>query len=94
MQLCNYALEKLPFSDTKNSKSVSSLIDSQWAALSAYQRQFIANNSDAIIWKTKNFFSVFFFAFLKSILNFKHFSKKDDPCRSCISRNDASDKYG
>ena len=24
-------------------------------------------------------FSEFFFAFLKSILNFKHFSKKDDP---------------
>ena len=28
--------------------------------------------------KQKNF-SEFFFAFLKSILNFKHFSKKDDP---------------
>ena len=25
-------------------------------------------------------FSEFFFAFLKSILNFKHFPKKDDPC--------------
>ena len=28
--------------------------------------------------KQKNF-SEFFFAFLKSILNFKHFPKKDDP---------------
>ena len=28
--------------------------------------------------KQKNFF-VFFFAFLKSILNFKHLPKKDDP---------------
>ena len=26
-------------------------------------------------------FSEFFFAFLKSILNFRHFSKKDDPHR-------------
>ena len=25
------------------------------------------------------FFFVFFFAFLKSILNFKHFAKRDDP---------------
>ena len=28
--------------------------------------------------------SEFFFAFLKSILNFKCFAKKDDPCNSCI----------
>ena len=29
--------------------------------------------------KQKTFFE-FFFAFLKSILNFKHLPKKDDPC--------------
>ena len=39
-------------------------------------------------------FPEFFFQFLKSILNFKHFPKKDDPRRSCISRNNGSEKYG
>ena len=27
----------------------------------------------------------FFFAFLKSTLNFEHFQKKDDPHRKCVS---------
>ena len=31
--------------------------------------------------KEQNTFSEFFFAFLKSILNFKHLKKKDDPPR-------------
>ena len=35
-------------------------------------------------------FSQFFFAFLKSILNFKHLPKKDDPRSSCISGNTGS----
>ena len=26
----------------------------------------------------------FFFAFLKSLLNFEHFQKKDDPHRKCV----------
>ena len=39
-------------------------------------------------------FSQFFFAFLKSILNYKHLPKKDDPHRSCTSRNRGSEKYG
>ena len=30
-------------------------------------------------------FSEFFAAFLKSTINFKHFAKKDDPHRFCIS---------
>ena len=30
-------------------------------------------------------FSEFFAAFLKSTINFKHFEKKDDPHRFCIS---------
>ena len=29
--------------------------------------------------------SHFFFAFLKSTLNFEHFQKKDDPHRKCVS---------
>ena len=39
-------------------------------------------------------FSQFFFAFLKSILNFKHLPKKDDPHSWCISGNPGSEKYG
>ena len=39
-------------------------------------------------------FSEFFFAILKSILNFKHWPKKDNPHSSCISENTGSEKYG
>ena len=39
-------------------------------------------------------FSQFFFAFLKSILNFKHFPTKDDPHSLSISGNTGSEKYG
>ena len=39
-------------------------------------------------------FSEFFFAVLKSILNFKHFPKKDDPSSWYISGNTGSQKYG
>ena len=35
----------------------------------------------------------FFFAFLKSILNFKHMPKKDDPHKWCISRKNGSEKH-
>ena len=38
------------------------------------------------------FFS--FFAFLKSILNFKHFLKKDGPHSWCVSGNTSSEKDG
>ena len=41
----------------------------------------------------KTFFQ-FFLAFLKSILNFKHLLKKDDPRSRCISGNTGSEKYG
>ena len=43
--------------------------------------------------KEQNTFSQFFFAFLKSILNFKHLKKKDDPPRWCLSGNTGSEKY-
>ena len=39
-------------------------------------------------------FSEFFFAFLKSILNFKYLPKRDNPRSSCISGNTGSEKYG
>ena len=38
-------------------------------------------------------FSQFFFAFSKSILNFKHFPKKYDPHSWCISGNTISEKH-
>ena len=86
------AFEEFSFSDTQNPKSVCYHIDSQWEVLPAYQRQFNANNSDAIIWKTKNFLWIFF-AFLKSILNFKHLAKNDDPQSWCISGKTGSEKH-
>ena len=38
-------------------------------------------------------FSEFFFAFLKSILNFKHLPKKGHPDSSCISGKTGFEKY-
>ena len=38
-------------------------------------------------------FCEFFFLFLKSILNFKHFPRKDDPHSRCIFGNTGSEKY-
>ena len=37
-------------------------------------------------------FSEFFFAFLKSALNFEHSGKKDDPPSRCISQITVSEK--
>ena len=39
-------------------------------------------------------FSKFFFAFLKSILNYKHLPKKHDPYSWCLSGNTCSWKHG
>ena len=39
-------------------------------------------------------FSLFLSAFLKSILNFAHFQKKDDPHSRCISQITVSKKSG
>ena len=39
-------------------------------------------------------FFFFFFPFSKSIFNFKHLPKKDDPHSSCNSGNTDSEKYG
>ena len=38
-----------------------------------------------ILSRKQKIFSEFFSEFLKSRLNFKHFEKKDDPHRFCIS---------
>ena len=39
-------------------------------------------------------FSEFFSSFLKSILNFEHFQKKDDPHSPCISVTTVSEEGG
>ena len=39
-------------------------------------------------------FSEFCFSFLKSLLNFKHSTKKDDPRSLSIFENIVSEKYG
>ena len=39
-------------------------------------------------------FFFFFFAFIKSIINFKHVPKKDDPDSLCILENNRSQKHG
>ena len=41
--------------------------------------------------KQKTFFQ-FFYAFLKSPLNFEHFQKKDDPHSRCVSQITVSEK--
>ena len=42
--------------------------------------------------KQKTFYE-FFLVFLKSILNFKHLAKQDDPRSWCISGNTSPEKY-
>ena len=39
-------------------------------------------------------FSISIFPFLKSLFNFKHLPKKDEPHSSFISGNSGSEKYG
>ena len=41
----------------------------------------------------QKYFPEFFFAFLKSILNYKHLPEKGDPRSRCISGNTGSEKY-
>ena len=44
--------------------------------------------------KEKVFTFFFFFEFLKSLLNFKHFPKKDNTHSWCICENTGSEKCG
>ena len=46
------------------------------------------------LYEKQKTFTEFFFAFLKSILNFKHLPKKDEPHSRCILGNPGSGKYG
>ena len=47
---------------------------------------------EMVVSKKRKLFSQFFFAFLKSILNFQHFQKKDDPHSRYISQITVSEK--
>ena len=44
--------------------------------------------------QNQRIFRIFFLAFLKPILNFKHLPKKDDRHSGCIAGNTSSKKYG
>ena len=46
-----------------------------------------------ILFEKRKTFSEFFFAFLKSILNFEHLPKRDNPLSRCISGNTGSENY-
>ena len=46
------------------------------------------------LFEKQKIFREFFLAFLKSLLNFTHLPKKDDPHSGCISGNPGSKKYG
>ena len=46
------------------------------------------------LYQEQKSFLEFLFAFLKSIINFKHLQKKDDPHSWYISANPGSKKYG
>ena len=71
------ALEKLSFSDTQNPKAVNTLAVNDEHYL--LNRDSLTQPIQMQLSEKQKTFSEFFFAFLKSILNFKHLPKKDDP---------------
>ena len=58
-----------------NLRGVCKHIGCWWQVSCSIFWEFATPNSNAVIWKTKNFFSIFF-PFLESPSNFKHFEKK------------------
>ena len=75
------AFEKISFSDTQNPKTI-------FNTLALNDKHYRLNRDNLarpihiqLSQKQKIFSEFFFFAFLKSILNFKHLTKKDDPHR-------------
>ena len=83
-------LEKVSFRDIPNRKTVN--------ALTADDKHYLLNRDNLrepiqmqLSEKQKKF-SEFIFAFLKSIFNFEHFSKKDEPHSRCISESKGCEK--
>ena len=55
-------------------------------------RENFTQQIDMVVSQKGKLFSQFFSAFLKSILNFEHFQKKDDPHSRCGSQLAVSEK--
>ena len=55
-------------------------------------RENFTQQIEMLVSQKRNLFSQFFSAFLKSILNFEHFQKKDDPHSRCSSQITVSEK--
>ena len=87
------ALDKVSSSDTQNPRTVC-----YW--LPVKDKHYLLNGDNLAeqiqmkLSQKQKTFSEFFFAFLKSILNFKHLPKKDDPQSWCILENTRSRKHG
>ena len=68
--------------------------------LTVYDKHYLLNRDNLAqpiqmqLSKKQKRFSQFFFAFLKSTLNFRHLPNKDDPHSWCYSRNTGSEKHG
>ena len=71
------ALKKLSFSDTQNPKTVNTLTVNNKHDL--LKRDNLTQPIQMELSQKERTFCEFFFVFLKSILNFKHFRKKDNP---------------
>ena len=73
--------EKLSFSDTQNPKTVVNTLTVDEKRYLLHRDNLTKPIQMQLSQKKRSLspFSFFFFAFLKSILNFKHFQKKDDP---------------
>ena len=87
------ALEKVSFSNTKNPGTFV-------ITLTTDDKHYLVNRDNLTqpiqkpLPQKQKKFSEFFLPFLKSILNFKHLPKKDEPHSSCFSGNTGSEKYG
>ena len=55
-------------------------------------RENFTQQIEMLVSQKRKLFSQFFAAFLKSILNFEHFQKKDDPHSRCSSQITVSEK--
>ena len=59
---------------------------------SLHYRENLMQPIQILLSEKRKTFSEFFYAFLKSTLNFEHFQKKDDPHSRCISQITVSEK--
>ena len=71
-------MKKFSLNDTQNSKTFSLHIDSDDKHY-LFNRDNLTQPIQMQLSEKKETFSEFFFAFLESILNFIHLTKKDDP---------------